>query len=170
MTDRDTFDHGRATRFQAGAIGQPGNRTFYVYIEAENGPVWFLCEKGQVAALAEQSLEVLNRLETPVDEPTVERMVNSLGDLPWPSSPEDVAFRIGSMAMRIGEDDEMTLVLHDVEDERVVSFDVSREQLRAMALIGLDTVHSGRPICPKCHLPEDPAGHECPSTNGHREL
>ncbi len=166
----DSHDLGRADRFQAGAIGEPGNRTFYLYVEAAQSPSWFLCEKGQVAALAEQSLEVLGRLEPEVDEATVETIVGRMSDIPWPSSPDDVVFRIGSMAMRIGDDELMTLVLQDTDGETNASFSVTREQLRAMSLLALDAVRAGRPICPKCHLPEDPAGHDCPSTNGHRTL
>ena len=74
------------------------------------------------------------------------------------------------MAMRLGEDELLTLVLQDTDEEQSVEFSVTRVQLRAMALLALDTVHSGRPICPKCHLPEDPEGHHCPSTNGHRPI
>ena len=172
MADRH-HDYGRVGRLQAGAIGEPGQRTFYVYIEADSGPAWFVCEKGQVNALAEQSLEVLNRLGRTVDESMVETIVNQQGSLPWPSSPDDVAFRIAAMAMRLGDDGTMTLILEAIrseedEDGESASFDLSAEQLRAMALLALDAVHAGRPICPKCHLPEDPEGHDCPSSNGHR--
>ena len=163
-------DYGSVDRFQAGAIGEPGNRTFYVYIEPGIGPRWFTCEKGQVSALAEQSLEVLNRIDRDVNQATVELTVNAMSDIPWPSSPDDVSFRIGSMAMRLDDGNSMTLILESVDDDddAATTFEVTPEQLRAMALLALDAVHSGRPICPKCHLPEDPVGHDCPSTNGHR--
>ena len=32
----------------------------------------------------------------------------------------------------------------------------------------LRLVEAGRPPCPLCSLPLDPAGHDCPRTNGHR--
>ena len=163
-------EYGSVDRFQAGAIGEPGDRTFYVYIDSVNGPRWFVCEKGQVAALAEQSLEVLGRIDLAMDEAIVELTVNAMGDIPQPQSPQDVAFRIGSMAMRFGDGERMTLILADVDDEARASFDVSREQLRAMSLLALEAVNSGRPICPKCHLPEDLDGHICPSNNGHRTI
>lgn len=165
MSER--IDYGEAYRFQAGAVGDPGNRTFYVYVEVEPGARWFLCEKGQVAGLAEQSLELLNRLGRDIDEGLVEMTVSAMRDLPWPTNPDDVVFRIGSMGMRLGEET-MTLILEDLESEDAVSFDVTPVQLRAMCLLGLDSVQSGRPICPKCQLPEDPEGHDCPSANGHR--
>ncbi len=167
MSDQP-HDYGSVDRFQAGAIGEPGNRTFYVYIEPGTGPQWFTCEKGQVNALAEQSLAVVNRMDREIDEGTVELTVNAMSEIPWPSSPSDVSFRIGSMAMRLGDSDNMTLILQGVEDEQAATFDVTPEQLRAMALLALDAVHGGRPICPKCHLPEEPNGHDCPSSNGHR--
>ena len=167
MSEAGERDFGSASRFQAGAIGEPGNRTFYIYIEAGASTAWFLCEKGQVAALAERSLTMLNNLDRPIDEGEVERTVATAGETPWPTSPDDVVFRVGSAAIQV-ENDELIVVLHDVDGERIALFAVSREQLRAMALLALNTVMSGRPICPKCHLPEDPEGHDCPSTNGHR--
>ena len=155
--------------FQAGAIGEPGQRTFYIYIETSTVHRWFTAEKTQVNNLAEQSLEVLNRMPG-IDESTVERLVRGMGDLPWPTSPEDIAFRIGSMTMRMDEEDRLTLILADVDGETTASFVVTREQLRAMSLLALEAVNAGRPLCPKCHLPEDPQGHDCPSTNGHRPI
>jgi hypothetical protein len=163
----DPIEYGAVNRFQAGAIGEPGKRTFYLYIETTDGPKWFTCEKGQVSGLAQQSIELLNRLERPIDEALVELTVNASTDLPWPTSPDDILFRVGAMAMQLGED-ALTLILRDVDDEMVAMFDLTPEQLRAMSLIALNAVHAGRPICPKCQLPEDLEGHDCPSSNGHR--
>ena len=166
----EEIEYGAVDRFQSGAIGEPGNRTFYVYIETGGVPRWFTCEKLQVAALAEQSLEVLTRMEVEIDEGLVELTVSGIADIPWPSTSDDVVFRIGSMSMRLAEGELLTLVLEDTDGEQTVSFSVTHEQLRAMSLLALDAVHSGRPICPKCHLPEDPDGHDCPSSNGHRPI
>jgi uncharacterized repeat protein (TIGR03847 family) len=164
---------GPAERFMAGAIGQPGQRTFYIYVEVGGRPSWFLLEKGQVEALARQSLEAIDRSGLSVDDQAVEHLVTGPGEIPWPTTPEEVRFRVGAMALRMNEGASLISVILEPVDETEVEttvFEVAPEQLRAMSIQALDEVHSGRPICPKCRLPEDPAGHDCPSSNGHRPL
>ena len=165
----DSFrDFGIADRFLVGAIGEPGRRTFYLFIETAGTPAWFKCEKGQAAALGEQGLELLTTLGWEVDEEAVEALVAGAGELPQPSIPGDVVFRVLSIAMRIDGRDRLTLLLEGDEDDDRAVFVITAEQLRAMALLALKAVHAGRAQCPKCLLPEDPDGHDCPSGNGHR--
>ena len=151
-----------------GAIGEPGRRTFYAFIESGGVPQWFKCEKGQAAALGEQGLELLSNLGWKVDEDVVETLVSNAGDLPSPSGPDVVTFRIRSIAMRIESRDRLTLMLEGGRTDERVAFAITAEQLRAVAILALKAVHAGRPHCPNCLLPEDPGEHDCPSGNGHR--
>ena len=161
-------DFGRVNRLLVGAIGEPGKRTFYIFIEAEGVPHWFKFEKGQAAALGEQGLELLSNLGWTVDEDDVESLVSDVIKLPVPASPEDVILRVRSIAMRIDSRERMTVMLEgDGSEERIV-FTITALQLRAAAILSLRAVHSGRAQCPDCLLPEDPEGHLCPSGNGHR--
>ena len=41
----------------------------------------------------------------------------------------------------------------------------TRAQVRAMAARGAEAVTGGRPPCPLCEMPMDPAGHRCPRWN-----
>jgi uncharacterized repeat protein (TIGR03847 family) len=41
----------------------------------------------------------------------------------------------------------------------------TRRQVRAMAAKGAEAVAAGRPLCPLCDMPMDPAGHRCPRWN-----
>jgi uncharacterized repeat protein (TIGR03847 family) len=41
----------------------------------------------------------------------------------------------------------------------------TRSQVRAMAARGAEAVTGGRPLCPLCDQPMDPAGHRCPRWN-----
>ena len=161
-------DFGMVDRFIVGAIGEPGSRTFYVFIESGGVSIWFKCEKGQAAALGEQCLELLSNLGWEVDEGVVETFVSNAGDLPPPSGPGDVAFLVRSIAMRIDSRDRLTLMLEGGRTDERVAFAITAEQLRAVAILALKAVHAGRPHCPNCLLPEDPGGHDCPSGNGHR--
>jgi uncharacterized repeat protein (TIGR03847 family) len=60
------------------------------------------------------------------------------------------------------EDDE------DMETGHVLRVALTREQAAAFAIHATRLVEGGRPPCPLCALPLDPAGHNCPRTNGHR--
>ena len=161
-------DFGEVDRFLVGAIGEPGRRTFYFFIESVADAGWFKCEKGQAAALGEQGLELLSNLGWNVDEEAVEALVSGAGNLPAPSGAGDVIFQVRSIAMRIDSRDRLTLMLEGGGDDERAVFAITAEQLRAGAILALKAVHSGRPQCPNCLLPEDPDGHDCPSGNGHR--
>jgi len=162
---------GPAERFMAGAIGEPGQRTFYIYIEAAGTPHWFLLEKGQVEALARQSLDAIERSGLPVDDEAVEHLVSGYGEVPWPTTPEEIRFRVAGMALRLDEGSSLVSIILEAGDEDAAggptTFEVAPEQLRAMSIHALGEVHRGRPICPRCRLPEEPDGHRCPSSNGH---
>ena len=168
MSDSSFRDFGRVDRFLLGAIGEPGQRTFYLFIEAGNLGAWFKCEKGQAAALGEQGLELLSTLGWEMEEEAVAATVSAAGHLPSPSTPDDVLFAVRSIAMRVESRDRLTLILEGVEGSQRAVFAITAEQLRAVAILALEAVHSGRRQCPDCLLPEDPGGHDCPSGNGHR--
>ena len=168
MNDTPDRDFGVVDRFMVGAIGEPGKRTFYVFIESGGSGNWFKCEKGQAAAIGEQGLELISNLGWKLDEDLVEALVSAAGDLPAPSGPGDVTLRVGSIAMRIDSRDRLTLMLEGVGGDERVAFAITAEQLRAAAILALKAVHSGRAHCARCLLPEDPDGHNCPSGNGHR--
>lgn len=161
-------DFGRVDRFLVGAIGDPGKRTFYLFIEASGLSTWFKCEKGQVAALGDQGLELLSNLGWNVDEKTVETILTLSANMPAPTTEEDVTLRVRSIAMRIDSMEALTLMLEGTDGDDRVVFTITAEQLRAAALLALEAVHAGRQRCPNCLLPEDPDGHDCPSGNGHR--
>ena len=127
----------------------------------------FPCEKGQVAELARQGLQLLKLASLESDEEAVQRLVQ--GRLPI-VDPEEPKFRIGSIGVAVHESEFLSITLGSVDDEDdTATFVVTPEQFRAMALVAVDVVLAGRPICPLCGLLEDPEGHRCPSVNGHHE-
>ncbi len=70
-----------------------------------------------------------------------------------------------------GEEEEETAaeVVPDEPDEEeegyVARIYATRSQVRAMAARGAAAVAAGRPACPLCDMPMDPAGHRCPRWN-----
>jgi uncharacterized repeat protein (TIGR03847 family) len=163
----------------AGAIGQPGDRAFYLQARKEAAQLTVLVEKEQVALLATEAVAFLDRIADEYPEEPVTLPV-SVAELQEPTVPLFRARLIG-----LGFDPERELVLielreHssddepdapvepdevDPEDGFVARLYATRPQVRAMAARGADAVASGRPPCPLCEQPLDPAGHRCPRWN-----
>ena len=165
----------------AGAIGEPGDRAFYLQARKEAAQLTVLVEKEQVALLATEAVAFLDRIADEYPEEPVTLPV-SVAALQEPTVPLFRARLIG-----LGFDPERELVLielreHSSDDEQeglaepdaidpedeegfVARLYATRPQVRAMAARGADAVASGRPPCPLCEQPLDPAGHRCPRWN-----
>lgn len=156
---------GPAERFAVGAIGEPGDRTFYIHVVANTVSYWFIAEKGQVAALADYALTALAEANI-LPDPDGMNLILSRLTLTEPA--EEVRFRVGTMSMAIQpESDLMTLEVVSVDGEEGYDFVIAPEQLQAVAIKGFEVVGQGRPICPRCQLPMGPGDHQCPASNGH---
>ncbi|MBL8778677.1 MAG: DUF3090 domain-containing protein [Acidimicrobiales bacterium] len=153
--------------FTAGALGEPGARTFFFQVTEAGQVVSLKCEKQQVAALAQYLAELL------ADLPPVAAALSpaQLG-LVEPVLAEWVA---GSMGVAYDEDDERFVIVVDElvdEEEPPESPGVARVRLTPAQVAAFipwaeELVGQGRPLCPLCGRPMDPEGHACPRTNGH---
>lgn len=157
------IDLGPAESFSAGALGDPGSRRFYLQVTAGGSTVWLPAEKQQVAALASQALTLLDAAGIAPDTEATEALKPGL----LVSEPEEEMFPVGGIQVAVMESELIALVVTSPEEDEAVRFVVAPEQLKAMAEVALGVVAAGRPICPRCQLPEDPLGHLCPATNGH---
>lgn len=187
VIELDPVDH-----ITAGAVGEPGMRTFFLQGRKGTQLVTVVVEKQQVQLLAASVVEILARVggETgsESDEATDEGM-----ELEEPLVPE---WRAGRLAIGYEEDRDM-LVLEveellpeeqegeepgvaalthasagpeDEPEAGKVRFWATRDQMLALARHGVAVCASGRPTCQFCGNPIDADGHTCPAMNGHREL
>lgn len=170
-------------RFVAGTVGQPGNRTFYLQAVHDARVVSVVLEKQQVAVLAERIgallVEVHRRFGTPIPPESVE--VDDLSPL---VTPVDAEFRVGTMGLGWDSEAETvvvellavtesefdaSVVLDDAEEgPDAVRVFLSPESARQFATRSNRVISAGRPPCPLCEEPLDPAGHICVRTNGYR--
>jgi uncharacterized repeat protein (TIGR03847 family) len=172
------------TRLTADAVGEPGQRTFYLQAASGADQVTLLVEKEQVRRLAESLQTWLPELaaDRPEDPGEAAAAEASQLDLAPPLEPD---FRVGQLSLSYDADrDRVTLVATEVQagededdededplelpDPRTVRLVVTRAQLRVLARHGSQVVARGRPLCPLCGNPLDPTGHICPAQNGHR--
>lgn len=163
------------THLTADAIGQPGQRVFYVQGRQNERVVTVLVEKIQIQSLAmglEDFLREVNARYPNLPEASDDYEEAQMHIL----APVDPVFRVGEVGLGYDADrDLVCLIAREIlsgemqpEDAGVVRFWATRSQMRAMTRWGLDVVSHGRPLCPQCGEPIDPEGHFCPKKNGHK--
>jgi uncharacterized repeat protein (TIGR03847 family) len=171
-----------------GAVGEPGEREFFIQARTASTQLTVLVEKEQVALLATEAVAFLDRIaadfpedDAPVlpqqmvslKEPTVPLFRARLIGLGFDPDRERVLIELREQAAEEDEDeappvpDEASDTLGGDEEAEgyVARIYATRSQVRAMAAHGAATVAAGRPPCPLCDMPMDPAGHRCPRWN-----
>jgi uncharacterized repeat protein (TIGR03847 family) len=174
MSDAIEFDPVDA--IGAGAFGRPGARTFVIQARKGQAVLSVLVEKEQVALLAAEAEQFLDRIaEEHPEDPA------SLSEMPIGGTVEEDEPLFRARLIGIGFDPERSLVLLELreqaaEDEeappavedsegRIARLYATRAQIRAMLANGISAVSAGRPKCPLCVFPKDPDGHICPRMN-----
>jgi uncharacterized repeat protein (TIGR03847 family) len=164
-----SFELDPVSRITAGAVGEPGNRIFYIQARSADQLVTFLVEKEQVRALAVSIQQMLAAIPEPE---TVEVEADPHG-LEEPLLPE---WRVGPMALQYDDSrDRIVLVANELIDEEAggdaasARLVATREQARALAEQAERVVEAGRPQCRFCGFPLDADGHMCSAMNGHRD-
>ncbi len=150
-------------RITVATLGPPGQRTFLLQARQGAEVLTLKMEKAQVAALAQYLGKLLEELPPPGHLPEELEL----------EEPHDPAWVVGTLGLSYDEDeDRVVLVAEEAVSEDEVGatarFGASREQVAALAIRGTQLVVAGRPPCPLCGYPLDPAGHACPRTNGFR--
>lgn len=171
-------------RFVAGTVGEPGQRAFF--LQARDG-AWLatvLVEKEQVAALADRLDALLDEVvrRTDGEAPVPAVAPAELDDSDPLDQPIDEDFRVGTLTLAWdGTDDKIVIEAYSVgpegeqeltdevpSDRDVLVVRITGATARAFVKRAQALVAAGRPPCPLCALPLDPAGHVCPRQNGYR--
>ena len=170
---------GPVDRITADAVGEPGDRTFYIQARAGSELVTVIVEKQQVQLLAASVLQLLE--DAPETEPAADEPTMSLEE------PLDPRWRAGRLS--IGFDQERDLFLLEVEEfqpelegldddspgllavpetePESIRILASPAQMLALSRHGAEVAARGRPTCQFCGNPIDAEGHACPAMNGH---
>lgn len=170
-------------RFVAGTVGEPGSRTFF--LQARSGPrvVSVALEKQQVAVLAERVDELLDEVMASAASVVPAVAPYGLDDNAPLEQPISEEFRVGTMTLSWDADDERVVIEAHAIDEPDELAEAEEEAEQAepteMLVVRLSPAHArafvkraelvvdaGRPSCPFCGGPIDPAGHLCVRANG----
>ncbi len=152
--------------FTTGAVGRPGQRTFFLQVSGEGARYSVKCEKMQVAAISQYLMNVLQDLP-----PADERPIESAMALSAPIAP---AFVLGRIALGYDtHNDRLILELAEMgeteddefEDLGRIRLSITRGQASAFCDLADAAVSAGRPPCNWCDGVVDPDGHICPRMN-----
>jgi uncharacterized repeat protein (TIGR03847 family) len=180
-------------RFVAGTVGEPGDRTFFLQARGGGRVISVALEKVQVSLLAEKLEELLTEANRRFGVDLPEVPVVSVHDNEPLDTPVDEEFRVGTLGLAF-DVDTSTVVIEAIEageadaevdlgtddddaatdDDDEPDDDLDRlrvrltpEATRAFIDRARRVVAAGRPPCPLCGQPLDPAGHLCPRHNGY---
>ena len=173
----------RPTRFVAGTVGQPGDRTFYLQATDDSGrTVSVALEKSQVQVLADRMNDLLDEVSNRAgSDIPAEADVDDLEPL---TAPVDEEFRVAAMGLAWDGTEEAVVVEavaageEPIEEDAILSdsdegpdalrVTITPVAARAFIARARRVIAAGRPACPLCSLPLDPVGHVCPRQNGYR--
>jgi uncharacterized repeat protein (TIGR03847 family) len=193
---RRIYDYGLPDRFVAGTVGQPGNRTFFLQARRGGSIVSVVLEKVQVQVLAERIALLLAEVArrgvrvpealapadddtAPLDEPLVEAFRVGTMTIAWNGDSDEIVVEARARPDDDEDDEdddeddedddeeEIEVADDDPDGPDLVRVRLTPTRARAFAERALRTVASGRPPCPLCGQPLDPAGHLCPRRNGY---
>ena len=168
--DVDPVDH-----ITADAIGQPGQRVFYLHAWQGQNAATVIIEKAQLQSLSvgiEQFLVQVMEENEDLDEASGDYIEDQMHIHP----PLEPLFRVGEIGLGYEKSRDLVVLFvkellpEDMEADSaaVVRFWATREQMRRLARWGVEVANRGRPICAQCGQPMEPEGHFCPKKNGHR--
>jgi len=161
-----SFDFAAPEHFAAGAVGEPGQRTFYVQAREGAQLITLKVEKEHVGALADYLAGLLVQLSaTPDKAAEAAELVEPL----------EAVWDVGAIAVGYDEDAGRVVIVaneataEDAESEEagVARFRITPAQATAFVERARELMKGGRPICPMCSRPKDATGHVCPRSNGH---
>jgi uncharacterized repeat protein (TIGR03847 family) len=180
-------------RFVAGTVGEPGDRTFFLQARGGGRVVSVALEKVQVSLLAEKLEELLTEASRRFGVELPDAPVLAVHDNEPLDTPVDEEFRVGTLGLAF-DVDSTTVVIEAIEagegdaevdlgaeddpddddDEDEPDDDLDRLRVRLTPEATREfidrarrVVAAGRPPCPLCGQPLDPAGHLCPRHNGY---
>jgi uncharacterized repeat protein (TIGR03847 family) len=156
------------------AVGEPGHRKFFLMASGQGRTLTLSCEKAQIQAL-------IVRLHQMMDAQgiEVEGQAAASGRL-QPGEPE---WQVAEMGLGYHAERQMfVLVASEAagteeesssssgDDAPSVRFWLNPRQVAEFSKQAEEVLSAGRPLCPRCGLPMDPAGHPCPVNNGARPI
>ncbi len=169
----DSFEFREVTHFTAGAVGEPGQRVFYLQVGDAIDMVTVKLEKQQVEALAKFLKGVLDDLPdssepataTPLTEPAQPRWTVGQIAVGVDEAEARVVLVIEELVATESDEDELDALLDDEPDGSKIQAHIGVAHAANFIATSDELMSKGRPPCRLCGQPLDPSGHACPRLN-----
>lgn len=155
------------------AVGDPGQRRFFLLATGSGRTMTLSCEKSQIQALVVRMHQMMEEqgIESSEQQP-------ASGSPAEPGEPE---WQIGEIGLGYHEGRHMFVLVaseataseekaQEANEVTSIRFWLSPQQAANFSKQAENVLTAGRPLCPRCGLPMDPAGHPCPVMNGARPI
>jgi len=149
------------------AEGAPGQRHFFLQVEARGKAVALACEKFHVQGLVQRIQELLAE----------QGAKGAAGKASAPGARSEAVWEIAELGLGYNESKSLFVIVAreavtdgDAAGAATARFWLDERQLRGLAKQAEQVLSAGRPLCQFCGLPVDPAGHPCPAANGSRPI
>ena len=173
------FDFAEPDHVTAGAVGEPGQRVFYLQARQAGEVVSLRLEKQQVAALCDYLAGILADLapvtedlpsELDLIEPVLAEWVVGALAVAYEEADDRIVLVAEELVPEVDEDDDDEIddapdLFGEGDAPSTARFRMSRAQVLAMVRHAVTVVTAGRATCQICGRPMDPAGHLCPRNN-----
>ncbi|MBI4337664.1 MAG: DUF3090 family protein [Chloroflexi bacterium] len=154
---------GRVVSLAAEAVGAPGQRRFYLVVQAQGGTATLWMEKQELFQLAIAIQQLLTRVPEASEERPTPGQQTGLLNLDF----NVVQLTVGLDSARTSFHLEAWGVTQPVDGAATISAAGTPGQFKALAARALEVCAAGRPACPLCGAPMGQEPHVCPRANGH---
>jgi uncharacterized repeat protein (TIGR03847 family) len=166
-------------RIAVTAVGEPGQRRFFLLASGSGRTLTLGCEKGQIQALILRLHQMLEaqQIETSAKPGEAAQAGADPGEPEWQIGEMGLGYHearqmfvLVASQVAAGEQAEAGEPVEATDDAPSVRFWLSHDQVVAFSKQAQSVLSAGRPLCPRCGLPMDPSGHPCPVMNGARPI
>ena len=176
---RIIYRHEPASRFIVSAVGEPGERQFFIQVKSDTGINSVTLEKSQVIALTQRFEDLIKELRRGKLVSATDLSAVAVNDTLPMELPIDEDFKVGVIIISwendyvivniqaISQDDDLILDDLDFGPDLIIAT-LKLNQVKGFCERARIIVSAGRPACPFCGLPIDALGHLCPRANGYR--
>jgi uncharacterized repeat protein (TIGR03847 family) len=159
------------------AVGEPGHRQFFLMASGQGRTLTLSCEKAQIQALIVRLHQMMDAQGIEVEGQAASARRLQPGEPEWQVAEMGLGYHaerqmfvlVASEAAGTEESSSASSASSG-DDAPSVRFWLNARQAAEFSKQAEEVLSAGRPLCPRCGLPMDPAGHPCPVNNGARPI
>ena len=158
------------------AIGEPGHRQFFLMASGKGRTLTLSCEKAQIQALIVRLHQMMEAQGIEVEGQAASSRRLKPGEPEWQVAEMGLGYHAERQMFVLvaseaaGTEEASSSSSSSGDEAPSVRFWLNHRQIADFSKQAEEVLSAGRPLCPRCGLPMDPAVHPCPANNGARPI